>query len=262
MNEQIDVYVSLDEARTELKKRWLDVELKKKVEMELGERFLPNFGKIPRAFLVSQICSPDNGFTLFFQHAKYIHALPLGLEFNEDIFVHFNEEKRALVRPRLILENGERATVSLLDFSKSEKKKFSEIFLADGKRLIDFHYELFDVAGYKIELSSINEWHRSIGNSLEYYYFLFLHCIAHGVFFGSFLNEGDSYENAFTRNVVIPAFERAKRMFSMKPLVVRLFPENQDEYEDFYWWCYPYHVNKYLIEYAKKNDLKFKNVKF
>ena len=36
-------YFSLDEAREEIKKRWNDVELKKKVEEELGKNFIPFF---------------------------------------------------------------------------------------------------------------------------------------------------------------------------------------------------------------------------
>ena len=38
-----NIYVSLDEARVELKRRWNDVELKKRVEEELGEKFMPSF---------------------------------------------------------------------------------------------------------------------------------------------------------------------------------------------------------------------------
>lgn len=36
-NRKDNIYVSLDEAREELKKRWNNIELRKKVEAELGE---------------------------------------------------------------------------------------------------------------------------------------------------------------------------------------------------------------------------------
>lgn len=39
-NRKDNIYVSLDEAREEIKKRWADLELRKRVEVELGENFM------------------------------------------------------------------------------------------------------------------------------------------------------------------------------------------------------------------------------
>ena len=58
-----DIYVSLDEAREEIKKRWADTDLKKRIEDELGEKFMSQFYEIPRTVSFRQVCSPDNGFT-------------------------------------------------------------------------------------------------------------------------------------------------------------------------------------------------------
>lgn len=58
MTENNNIYVSLDEARAEIKRRWNDAELKKKIEAELGEKFIPPFQKNPRVVLNRQIASP------------------------------------------------------------------------------------------------------------------------------------------------------------------------------------------------------------
>lgn len=41
-------YFSLDEAREEIKKRWADEDLRRKVEEELGDKFIPEFKNEPR----------------------------------------------------------------------------------------------------------------------------------------------------------------------------------------------------------------------
>ena len=93
-----NIYVSLDEARSEIKRRWNDVELREKIKKELGEKFMPSFKDNPRGVIFRQICPADNGFEFFFYSAKYINAEPLILEYYDDIFTHINEEKKGLGR--------------------------------------------------------------------------------------------------------------------------------------------------------------------
>lgn len=77
--------LSHDEARAELARRWADTALRKEIEAELGDDFMPSFRDRPRGVSFRQVCSPDNGFTFFFQGAKYIGAEPLVLEYHNDI---------------------------------------------------------------------------------------------------------------------------------------------------------------------------------
>ena len=48
------------------------------------------------------------------------------------------------------------------------------------------------------------------------------------------------------------------------PMAVRLYPDpdGQSEEEDFYWWCYPPHINEYLTQYAHDNNLPVKKLHF
>lgn len=254
----MSMYTTLDGAREELSKRWRDIELKKRIEVELADKFLPLFKKNARAVLFRVLCSPDNGFTFFLQCAKYINADPLILEYLNDIFVHFNDEKKGLGRLRVELEDGGKAHVDVMDFYKNEKNKLDMISLKTGENLVDFHHNLFKIFKYRVDLHDNSDWFKIIGRASDYYYYLLLHFVAHGVLIETFLNEGDKHEDAFTNEIIIPAINKIKDKFKLDPLIIRLYPEHQNRLEDFYWWCYPPNINEYIINFAKKNNLPLK----
>ena len=260
MDNNDSLYISLDEAREELHKRWANVDLKILIEAELGDKFWPAFNDKPRGVLVRQLISPDNGFTFFNQCARYINAAPYCLEFTGDKFCHFNEEKKGLGRLRLTLDDGTKACADIMDFHAHEKKKLSEVVLKTGESLVAFHHGLFKMAGYDVEVFDNTQWFQSIGSAAEYYYYYLLHCVAHSVLFEKF--EGDEHETAFANTIVVPAIERIKEKTGLAPMVVKLYPEHQDELEGFYWWSYPLHINKYLVDYVRRNNLKIKPCKF
>lgn len=260
MSEKIDnIYVSLDEAREEIKKRWNDVELRKKIEAELGDKFLPPFAEKPRGVLFRQICPADNGFEFFFYSAKYINTEPLVLEYYDDMFTHINEEKKGLGRLRVKLWDGTSAMIDIINFHENEKKKLGECVLKNGEKLVDFHHSLFKILNYNVESFDNSKWFHDIGSAADYYYYFLLHFVAHGILFDVFQTEEDETEDVFTNEVVLPALEKIEQKFGIKLLVIRLYPKNQTKEEDFYWWCYPGDINYYLIEYAKKNNLNFRN---
>ncbi len=264
MADQANIYVSLDEARAELSRRRQDGELLQRIEAELGDNFIQAFGtEKPRGILTRQLCSPDNGFTFFFQCARYVNAEPLALEFNGDIFTHLNEEKKGLGRMHVTLADGCPATVDIMDFHANEKVPLGEAVIKTGEKLFDFHHHLLQIAGYPLELHDNTRWFRSIGTPAAYYYYLLLHFVAHGVLFETFSNEiREGSETGFMNAVVNPAIDRIERKFGLKPLLVRLYPEDQSDEEDFYWWSYPPIVNDYLIDFAMKNNFPLKPVKF
>lgn len=76
-----DFYLSLDEARSELRRRWNDAGLRNAVESALGQHFMPAFRDAPRAWVFRQLVSPDNGFMLFNYGAAYLGAVPLVTEY-------------------------------------------------------------------------------------------------------------------------------------------------------------------------------------
>lgn len=254
------MYLSLDEARDELRRRLLDQELRAAVRTELGAHFMEPFENSPVASADRHLLSPDNGIEFFHQGSRYIGATPLHTEFTGDLFVVINEEKKGLGRIRLTLDDGSRATVDIIDFHANEGKSIGECVLRSGEPLVDFHHRLFEFAGYTLEFLDTTAWRRRLGRSAQYYYYLLLHFVAHGVLFQTFSTQSDSNEQRFFAAVVSPAIERIKRSVGIAPMIVRAFPENQTPSEDFYWWSYPPRLNAYLIDYALQSGLKFRHI--
>ncbi len=257
--EKDNIYVSLDEAREEIKKRWNDVELRKKVEAELGNKFMPSFKNEPRGVTFRQLCSPDNGFTFFYQCVKYIGLEPLIMEYHDDIFTHLNEDKKGLGRLRVILEDGTAAMVDIIDFHANEKKKLSGCVLKTGEKLINFHHDLIKMLKYPVDSLENSKWFKEIGKASDYYYYLLLHFIAHGVLCELFFDVDESNID-FANNIILPSIEKIYNKFGLKPLIIRQYPQNQSEAEDFYWWCYPPNINKFIINFAKNNKIDFKKI--
>lgn len=263
MKKKESIYISLDEAREEIAKRWKDEDLKKKIEEELGDKFMKNLFSEPRGVYFHQVCSPDNGFMFFYQCAKYAGTLPLGMEYLGDIFVHFNEDKKAMGRLRVVLENKEKALLDIMDFHANEKKTLGDVMLINGERMVDFHHHLFEKFDFEVDLFDNTDWFHKFKNAQDYYYFLLLHFVAHGVLFEVFqLEEGaDEKESFFSREIILPAIKIIHDKFGAEPLIVRIYPENQTKDEDFYWWSYPCFINSYLIKFAKDNNFLFKKNK-
>ena len=259
--EKDNIYLSLDEARKELQKRWNNVELRKKIEEELETNFIDCFKFEPRGVLWRSLPSPDNGFTFFYQMAKYVNSNPILLEYLGDKFVSINEEKKGLCELSIELENGDRKKIDAVDINSFEGRKLSEMLMKNGEKLVDFHHNLFREADYLVEFKDITDWCHSIGKASDYYYPYLLHFVAHGILFEFFLFEEDERENYFTNNIIFPAIEKIEKKFGLKPMVVRLYPKDQTDDEDFYWWSYPSDLNKHLLNYAKEHDFPLRECK-
>lgn len=257
-----DIYVSLDEAREELKKRWDNIELRKKVEAELGENFWPSFKIGPRGMLGRCLASPDNGFMFFLQCAHYVGAVPIAIEYFGDTFITINKEKAGLGILRAYSKDNEKILINLIDFRINDKKSVKEVFTVNNKKLVDFHHDLINFSGYNVELYDMTSWASGFGKPISYYYSYLTHFVAHGVLFEYYLmDDANDRDKLFFKEIIQPAFKKIKQIFGINPLIVKLYPDQQDNEEDFYWWSYPPYINEHIIDYAKKNNLSFKHIK-
>ncbi len=255
----LNIYSSLDDARALLRQRHTDTTLRVTIETELGERFLPEFRQRPRCVAFKSVASPDNAFAFFLQCAQYMATVPLFLEFLGDSFSRNNEEKLGLGCLRLTTETGERVTCNLFSKWRYSRKKISEITLATGAPLANFHHGLLRLSCLDCEVHDRTDWLHAIGKPPEYYYTLLLHCVAHGVYFENFDASG---ERDFIETAVLPNIERIRTRFGSAPLMVRAYPDpdTQSAAEDFHWWSFPPHVNAWLVDYARSNGLPLTNV--
>lgn len=258
-----EIYYSLDEAREELKKRWNNKELKDKVLTILKDKtgVIPVFLEDePQAVIWRSMLSPDNGFDFYYQSSKYIGCNVSPLEYLSDKFVTINEEKKALSNIKLSINKKEKVCIELTEYSEEEGKSLVNVELRNGGNLHEFHSSLFIKNYDGLNITDISEWCCNIGKAKDYYYYYLLHFVCLGVLFESFSFE-ITKENSFTNEIIIPAIEKIEKELGFKPLIVRLYPENQTEEEDFYWFSYPKGINDYIIEYAKNNNYLIKKYK-
>lgn len=247
-------YFSLNEAREEIKKRWDNVDLKKKVEKELGKNFIPFFDSDkPRSVLFRQLISPDNGFSFFYQESKYIDTKPAVIEYLDDMFVSFNDEKKGYGRLHI-----NSSYIDIIDFHASEKLLLKDLVTKKGENLVEFHHNLIKESGLGVDIFDMSEWFKSIGKAKDYYYLFLLHFLTHGVLFENFiLDEEDDKEVEFTRSIVLPAIDKIRQKFNLEPIIIKMYPDQQTKEEDTYWWSYPPYMEKKIITcLEEKNYLK------
>jgi hypothetical protein len=249
---ETNLYLTLDEARTELSRRWNDLELRNAIECDLGPQFVEEFRSLPHGVISCQLISPDNGLSLFFYLSSYVGTNAFAWEFHGDVFSRSSAEKQGLGRLRVTLGSS-KMLIHLISFSASKRKQISDVTTFAGETLVAFHHRLMDLSGLDVERRDMTDWYKDIGKPADYYYPFLKHFVAHGVLFEVFDVER-AQEESFTSRVVIPAFQRIKAEYGLAPMVCRLYPENQTDNEDFYWFGYPSHINEYLIRYAREQQ--------
>lgn len=253
-------YTDLETARELIQQRWNDKALRRSVEEAIGYHFWPEMKKQPHGVLWRCLPSPDNGFTFFLQATQWLGLKSFLPEYIEDNFVHLNAEKKCLGRLSLTMPDGTKVTCDILDWQTNQGKPMTKVVMKTGESLVAFHHRLFDISGYQFIRRDLSDWWISHKPAHNYYYYG-AHFIAHGVLFDVFEDEQGSREEVFTREVILPNLERVEIEFGMKPLIVRHYPPEQTDDEDFYWFSYPPHVNDYLVKWAQENNLPFKKAK-
>ena len=256
-----NIYYSLDEAREEIKKRWKDEDLKKKVGDYLANNFLPGLSADePRAVLVRSIMSPDNGYDFFYLSARYLGLRPLLSEYTDDLFIGLSEEKLGLSRIHLLWSDGTKKLTNIVNFKEYHGKQLPEVRVFSGESLIDFHHNLFNLSQHPIEkITEVGSYFKAYGKPKDYYPFYLANFICHGILFENFETNPTAHEYRFTKEVALPVIDFLKKKFGLSPIIVRLYPDNQNVDEDFFWWCYNKNINNFLIDYANKNNCVLKN---
>ena len=238
----------------DLQQRRKDPSLKKAIHQDLGpsaEKILKKFSQ-PRAVFFRQVATPSHETLRFLKLAKQMKLKPLILEYHDDKFVSAeNRSKRALGKMPIYQYTGtdgrdmvEYKTVC--DFNSSTGKKLRDIVCLNGEKLIPFHHRLFQkLAGLnpKTYCFDASDWFHSAGKKSEIYYEqLLMFFIRDGILFENFMPLRS--EGAFTKTVISPAFERLKDKYGVKPLIIRLLPENEEMRK--FWDAYPKKTSKSL----------------
>ena len=237
-----DMYMSIEEAKEEIGKRWDDKELEKKVVEYLNGCIPSVFEKEPKAVSASHVATPNKSFFRFLEDSKKVGLKPVAFEYTDDKFITTNFDKAHLAKMFFYCnkknnENNFTRTYSVIDLSgKEEKKHIKEIKTIWGENFVDFHHRILNFFNKDVEIYDGSDWYHKMGESAKdnYRYVLALY-IRNAILFENFSTTKS--EDKFSQEILFPAFEYVYNNFGLKPLIVPLYSKNDPEYK--YWSYYP-----------------------
>lgn len=250
-------YTPLAEAKKEIQRRRKDKNLRKKINKFLKSDILDHFGKNPRAVFCRYVLSPNFEFKYFLSIAKMAELKPLALQYSDDKLVAKNTPKYYLCKMFFYDGDGKRGgekmdTLRVVNLNKWEGKKLCNVQTLNNENLVVFHNNLLKktIANKKYEIFDFSDWFNEKKKLLKRYYYL--HYLAlfvcNGVLFENFLTNKEEIQ--FTKNKVIPSFNKIQKMFGVKPLI---FPLNSIKSEESpSWFYYSNRIKKEINNTNKK----------
>jgi hypothetical protein len=248
-----DIYTSLDSAKEEIRQRWKNTDLRKKVDSFLSGRIPEAFKDGPRSVLFRQIMSPDIEFSHFIELSAQANIEPLGFEYFDDKFCTSNTDK--LGQAKMAFYNGKNKNGdvivkhrTIVDCNNCNNTNYVDMRTLWGEGFIEFHHRILALKATNFKYVDYSAWFHSHGKHASEYYRYFLSLfLCHGILFENFVT--DQSEAKFADSVVLPAVSELEREFGLKPLIVPLAPP--DEAADKYWWCYPAHIEEEVLRCLK-----------
>lgn len=242
-----EFYTPLSEARKEIQKRWKDKKLRNEVKKYLGGKVPAPFSKEPRAVLSRSIITPNMELLYFLDMAKDSKLKAIGLEGVNDKFCTKNSDKVSLAKLSFFKkgsgnkisqsDNGQ-FKINVIDMAESDGKNFCDVKTFWGEKLVDFHHRMLKENKLNVEIFDDFEWFSKNGrknNPDQYYENFFALFLSHGILFENFHEKGK--EEDFTSSIIIKNFDKIKKRFGYKPLIVPLVPI-ADERCLYYWNSY------------------------
>ncbi len=238
------VYTPLSEALEILEERRNNKDLVSKVTELLN-------GNIPECLNTGdkcgvqfrQIATPNVDGLCFVSIAQDNKLKPVFFEYVEDKFTYNNNFKHSLGQLRIhggVNKNGDYPTekITIVDFNKSNGHKIKDVKTLWEESLVDFHRSLFTHHGINkddLVFYDASEWFKNNGEqAINYYTNFFLLFTCFGILFENFLILGD--EGDFSRNIMLPALDKAIELSGVKPLIVPVPP--MDYEDDEHWVSY------------------------
>jgi len=227
------MYVTLEWAREELKRRANDLDLRRRVREFVGE--IPDFLRNgPRAVLARHIATPNIEFFRLASTARRLGLRPACSGYVGDRFSTKNPDKLLLGRMTFLQGvTGKginlKTSQNIFRFDQFDGKPFVNIRTLWGEGFVAFHHRLLTEKIPEFEIGDITEWIRNLGGTPRVFYPRLLALfICYGILFENFHLDGR--EKTFTQEVILPALVRVKEFFGLSPLIVPSVPvENERE---------------------------------
>lgn len=236
------VYTDPGSAIAEIKRRWADRDLERRVRDFLEGDVPSVLEDGPKILLFRHVATPDEESRIAIELAKKYDIDVVFFEYTQDRFTSLNFDKYTLVKMFFLLEKkgagkDRIVKINVADMNSANGRAISSIVTKWGCSLVDFHHALFSEVfpEWAAKLFDASQWLKNHGERAALYYDAIL-CLTlrNCVLLEDFHDEGDEAE--FSRNVMLPAFRRIEQQFGLTPLIVKLAPE--DSHLDPTWWYY------------------------
>ncbi len=241
------IYTPLEEAMTELKRRWNDpiVPKMENVPNELKDGF--------KAIMFRQVVTGNYEIRRFVSIVDPLALEPLFWEYYEDKFTSNNEWKHSLGKLFFYKGQGKKGgakidSMNIIDFNAFNGKRISQVKTLWGESLINFHHRFYKERFIDVDhvFFDASKWFSENGKSADKYYESFINIfIQHAILFDNFLL--DKKELSFSRDIFLPAFITVWRKTGLKPLIVSLEPTDIED--DKFWMCHPHSDQKYVEDH-------------
>lgn len=248
MSREHYIYTSAEEAKEAIAERWKNEALRRKVELHVGEIPEPLRDQ-PRAWLGRYVASPDNEFFRFLELAERVNLKPLEIEALDDKFHKLNIDKMKLAEMAFLdpQNSNHPKKAKIIHFKKSHMRSFNEVKTLWGENFVGFHHRLYNLYAANVQRFDVSTWFETHGKDAKSYYpHLLSLFVCHGILFEDFVT--NAYEAEFFNDVVSPAFEQCTKRFGVRPLIVRIFSD--EELSRQYSWCYPEYISSEVAKYA------------
>jgi len=235
-------YTPLPEAKREIRRRWNDKKLRKKLEEFLGGDIPDIFKEEPKSIFARHVISLNYELYHFLKICKCSEMDYGFIEYTKDKFTSANSSKYHLCRLFFHDGNskkGERIIngLKVVNITEADGKIIDSLRTNWNEKIVDFHHRLLCIAVPDINsrIFDVSFWEkrkgRSIKNFYKYYLALF---VCYGILFENFLLNEEEID--FTKNVAVPTFQKIEKYFGIKPLIVRMLPKNTEE--KLFWFHY------------------------
>lgn len=254
----MDIYTPIEEAGEIIRKRFVDKDLRKKVEEKLDSD-MPEILKEGNCGMIGRcIGTPDREFERFLELCKKANLKPVCFEYIDDRFFSGNFTKYGLTSlpfsygvDKNLKTITKREKIIDFEYTKGKILRMCDLKTLWGENLVDFHHfflqEMFPIMKEKIVDTS--DWFSKSANGAKNYYTKVLSlAICHFVLFDDFdlLEE----ENDFVDKVVLPIFNEIKEYFGIKPIIVKISDVGEHE-RDPYWWSYSKKAKEIMDNHIK-----------
>lgn len=262
------IYTPAEEAKAEIWKRWNDEYLKKKVAEYLGGDIPEPLRSGPKAVLARSVISPSEDLVQFLKVAESIELEPIFFEHRDDKFTSSNEDKYFLGKMRFFEGFGKHGgkkiySLKIIDFDRYDGRDISSMKTIWKENFLEFHHRILDeTMGRRLssQIFNISPWVKRNGviatKFYPYYLALFL---CYGVLSEIFFLHK---EQSFINEVLLPSLDIVDREFSMKPIIMSMFPSyslygfDQDD-ANLDWMCYPISVANLLPVHREHTESSF-----